>query len=294
MTEISMTRQSSKLSMTTAGVLKRIRRIVAYLMVIIVVGSMAFPLIWMVLSSFKPERELLGYPPTFIPNEWSLAAYQALFKTDFKIWFQNSLLVSVVATFTAVLISAFGAYVLSRARYRFVDWFSRIVLFTYLLPTILLIIPIFRIVITLNLANSLGGLIVVYNSILLPYGLWTLRSYFAGVPHEIEESALIDGATRFQAFYKVVLPQALPGLIATALFAFNVCWNEYLFAVILIGSGKKWTLNPGIQSLVGALSDQSMTVVMAASTLATVPVILLFSILQRYWVAGWGSGAVKG
>jgi len=275
-------------------VMKHLRKFLAYLFVVITLATMAFPLVWMVFSSFKTEREMLSYPPTFFPQEWSLKAYEALLQTDFNLWFRNSLLVSITATVTAVLISAFGAYALSRSRYRGVQWFSRVILFTYLMPTILLLIPIFRIVVQLQLSNSLVGLMVVYNSILLPYGLWTLRSYFAGIPHEIEEAAIIDGATRFQAFIKVVLPQALPGLISTALFAFNVCWNEYLFAVILIGSGKKWTLNPGIASLVGVLSDQSWTVVMAASTMATVPVILLFSILQRYWIAGWGGGAVKG
>ncbi|MBI9046894.1 MAG: carbohydrate ABC transporter permease [Anaerolineaceae bacterium] len=283
-----------KRPITIPTIIKWLRKLFAYVLLLITLGSMAFPLVWMVLSSFKTEREMLSFPPTFFPREWSLKAYQAVLQTDFLIWFKNSMTVSIAATITAVTVSAFGAYALSRSRNRGVQWFSKIVLFTYLIPTILLLIPIFRIVVNLQLSNSLGGLIVVYNSILLPYGLWTLRSYFAGIPHEIEEAARIDGATRFQAFYKVVLPQALPGLVSTALFAFNVCWNEYLFAVILIGSGKKWTLNPGIASLVGALSDQSWTVVMAASTLATVPVIILFSLLQRYWIAGWGGGAVKG
>jgi multiple sugar transport system permease protein len=135
---------------------------------------------------------------------------------------------------------------------------------------------------------------LVYNTILIPYGLWTLRSYFAGIPHEIEEAALIDGATRFQAFYRVVLPQALPGLISTALFAFHVAWNEYLFASTLLWASDKMTLSAGVATLIGTEALYSWSILMAAAVLVTVPVILLFSALQGFLIAGWGGGAVKG
>lgn len=273
---------------------KKILRVLGYLTLIFVLLAFSFPILWMILSSFKTEGEVLGYPPTFFPEEWTLESYRLLLNTDFKIWFRNSLIVASVATLLAVAISAMGAYALARSRNRPIRMFSSLVLFTYMIPSVLLLIPIFRLVVNLRLSNTLLGIIVVYIAILLPFGLWTQRSYFAGIPHEIEEAALIDGATRFQAFYKVVLPQALPGLIAVALFAFNVAWQEYLFASILVGSGSKWTLSPGIANLVGAFGDQSWSMVMAAATLATIPVIIVFTLLQRYLIAGWGGGAVKG
>lgn len=291
-----MKKQKKHLSrrLTWAWLKRKIIRLLGYLALIFVVVAMSFPILWMILSSFKTEGEVLGYPPTFFPQEFTLESYRLLLETDFRIWFRNSLIVASIATTVAVGISAIGAYALVRSRNRPIRTFSGLVLFTYMVPSILLLIPIFRLVVNVQLANSLTGIIVVYIAILLPFGLWTLRSYFAGIPHEIEEAALIDGATHFQAFYKVVLPQALPGLIAVALFAFNVAWQEYLFASILVGSGSKWTLSPGIANLIGAFGDQSWSMVMAASTLATIPVIIIFTLLQSYLIAGWGGGAVKG
>jgi multiple sugar transport system permease protein len=163
-----------------------------------------------------------------------------------------------------------------------------------MVPSILMVIPIFQIVWRLHLSNKLSALLLVYNAVLLPYGIWTLRAYFAGIPHEIEEAALIDGATRFQAFYRVVLPQALPGLISTALFAFHVAWNEYLFASVLLWSSRSMTLSAGVSTLIGETAMYSWSLLMAAAVLVTLPVIVLFSLLQGFLIAGWGGGAVKG
>ena len=277
-----------------ARVIKWVRRLFAYMALILVIFSMAFPLLWMILGSLKTEQEIYLYPPTFWPQEITFQAYFDLLQTtSFGIWFRNSVVVSVVVTFTSVALSAMGAYSLTRFRYRFFEGFSRVVLFAYMVPSILMVIPIFQIVGALKLSNTLQSLFVVYNTILLPYGLWTLRSYFAGIPHEIEEAALIDGAGRFQAFYKVILPQALPGLISTALFAFHVAWNEYLFASILMWSSSNMTLSAGMGTLIGETAMYSWSILLAASVLVTLPVIILFSALQSFLIAGWGGGAVK-
>ncbi|HSA99344.1 MAG TPA: carbohydrate ABC transporter permease [Anaerolineales bacterium] len=285
-----------KRQMRSGAIISRvIRRVAAYLALVMVVISMAFPLIWMILSSFKSEREIYHYPPTIIPQHFTLEAYQGLFRlTAFSTWFRNSVFVSVVVTLIALTLSAMGAYALARFRYGFFRVFSRVILFAYMVPSILMVIPIFQIVWRLQLGNKLSALLLVYNAILLPYGIWTLRAYFAGIPHEIEEAALIDGASRFQAFYKVVLPQALPGLISTALFAFHVAWNEYLFASVLLWSSRSMTLSAGVSTLIGETAMYSWSLLMAAAVLVTLPVVVLFSLLQGFLIAGWGGGAVKG
>ena len=285
-----------KRQMRTGAIISRvIRRVAAYLALVLVVISMAFPLVWMILSSFKSEREIYLYPPTIIPQHFTLDAYRDLFRlTAFSTWFRNSVFVSVVVTLIALTLSAMGAYALARFRYGFFRVFSRVILFAYMVPSILMVIPIFQIVWRLQLGNKLSALLLVYNAILLPYGIWTLRAYFAGIPHEIEEAALIDGASRFQAFYKVVLPQALPGLISTALFAFHVAWNEYLFASVLLWSSRSMTLSAGVSTLIGETAMYSWSLLMAAAVLVTLPVVVLFSLLQSFLIAGWGGGAVKG
>jgi len=256
---------------------------------------MAMPLFWMVLASFKLDGENLSYPPTLIPETWTLNHYKVLFTmTSFPIWFRNSLFVAVGTTISAIAISSMGAYVFSRFRYRFFEIFSRVILFAYMVPTVLLIIPVFIIVHSLKLSNTLYGLILVYNAFHIPYGLWTLRSYFSGIPHEIEEASLIDGCNRWQAFTIVVLPQVLPGIISAALFIFTVSWNEYLYASVLLWSSRSQTLSAGVATFMGELAPSSWGLLMAAGVMITLPLIILFTFLQRYWIAGLGSGAVKG
>jgi len=269
-------------------------RVLAYFLMISFVFGMTAPLYWMAVGSLKPEGENLSYPPTLIPQTWTLEHYQRLFTaTMFPSWFRNSAIVSIGTTVACVAISAMGAYTFTRFRYRFFGLFSRLILFAYMVPSILLLIPVFKIVWSLGLANSLFAVMLTNNAFLIPYGLWTLRSYFSGMPREIEEAALIDGCNRWQAFVKAVIPQALPGIIATALFAFHVAWNEYLFSSVLLWSSKRQTLSAGVATLLGEAPD-SWGLLMAAGVMITLPVIILFSFLQSYLVAGWGGGAVKG
>lgn len=273
---------------------KRGRRVLAYLLLIFVVLSMAFPLIWMIFCSLKPDIENYSYPPTLLPKTFTIQNYVALLKrTQFAVWFRNSLVVSTLTTVLAITVSCLAAYSLSRFRYRAFEIFSQVILWAYMVPNILLVIPMFKLVWSLGLGNSLTALLLVYNAFLVPYGLWTMRSYFAGIPHEIEEAALIDGANRWQALFRVVLPQALPGIISTALFAFHVAWNEYLYASIILSSSRQMTLSAGVATLISDTAIWSWGVLMAAGVLVTVPVILLFALLQRHLVAGWGGGAVK-
>ncbi len=278
-----------------AKTLRIANRAAAYLLLIILVSSMALPLFWMLMSSLKTDGELLSYPPTIFPQKWTLEHYRILFDTTlFPIWFRNSLLVSIGTTLTSIAVSVAGAYAFSRFRYRAFEVFSRVILFAYMVPRVLLLIPVFKIIYSLKLNDSLYGLLLTNNAFLIPYGLWTLRSYFAGIPHEIEEAAWIDGCSRWRAFVHAVLPQALPGIISAALFAFHVAWNEYLFSSVLLWSSNHQTLSAGVATFMGKVGPNSWGLLMAASVMITLPVVILFSFMQSFLVAGWGGGAVKG
>lgn len=260
-----------------------------------IVFVMVFPLIWMVLNSFKSEADFYRWPPALLPQSWTLDAYLQLFtQTNIAIWFRNSVFTAFTVSVISVGISAMGAYSLSRFHYRFFEGFARIILFGYMVPSILLVLPMLIIVHKLGLGNSALGIFVAYQGILVPFGMWLLRGYFAGLPQEIEMAALVHGATRFQAFRLVVLPNALPGLISTALFVFHVAWNEYLFASVLLWQSRRMTLSPGVATLIGEQAIVSWPMLMAAAVVVTVPVIILFSIMQGFLIAGWGGGAVKG
>ena len=270
-------------------------KILAYVVMIGFTFITMIPLIWMILCSFKTNGENLSYPPTIFPQKFTLEHYQLLFKqTSFLIWFKNSFIVTISTTFIAIVISAMGSYAFSRFRNKFFELFSRLVLFAYMIPTVLMVIPVFIIIHALDQSNKLTGLVIVYNAFLIPYGLWTLRSYFAGIPHEIEEAALLDGCSRWQAFTIIVLPQVIPGIISTVLFSFTVCWNEYLYATVLLWSSANQTLSAGVATFMGGDAPASWGLLMAAGVMVTMPVIVLFSLLQKYWVAGLGAGAVKG
>lgn len=291
----SLPHRGSARAFTWRTAMRHLREAGWHALLALIVVVMVFPLVWMLLNSLKSEAEFYAWPPTLLPSEWTLSAYRELFsKTDIAIWFRNSVVISAVVSVVTVAVSAMGAYALSRFRYRFFELFARIILFGYMVPTVLLVVPMLLIVQGMGLGNSTFGILIAYQGILIPFGLWLLRGYFAGLPQEVEMSALIHGATRFQAFRKVVLPNALPGLISTTLFVFHVAWNEYLIASVLLWRSDRMTLSPGVATLIGEQAIVSWTMLLAAAVVITVPVIVLFSVMQGFLIAGWGGGAVKG
>lgn len=272
-----------------------VRRAILLAALVLSVAVMAGPLLWMLLSSFEPDTETAAYPPTLWPQHWTLDNYNNLLTlTQFGRWFLNSAIASVVSTALVVVLATMAAYAMSRFRFPGAELVGRAALLSYMVPPILLVLPIALLVSAVHLANSLGTIAIIYAATLLAFGLWLLRSYFQGVEVETEHAALIDGATRFQAFYKVVVPQVVPGIISTTIFTFNAAWSEYLFASILLNSGSKMTLSPGISTFISQTSVYSWGVLMAAGVLMTIPVILIFIFFQRYLIAGWSSGAIKG
>lgn len=254
------------------------------------------PLLVIAFTSVKPDSETMGYPPTILPHTLTAQPYFDVFKIlPFGQFFMNTVRVSAVSSLLTVLLSATAAYSMTRFRFFATDVMSAFGLAAYMLPGILVILPVLKIVFAFHALDSTTALIVVYTAYFLPFSMWQLRSYFAGIPRELEDAALVDGATRLEAFFLIVLPQALPGLIATWILAFSVAWNEYLFASLILYTPANQTLSAGISHvLVGQLDLYSWGDLMAAAVLMTVPVVLVFVFLQRGLVTGLGGGAVKG
>ncbi len=268
---------------------------VRYALLLLIALICGLPLLWMALNSVKLEPEIWKKPPTFFPQTLTLENYRYIFRsTEIPDFVINSILVSIPTTLLVVLMGASAAYALARLDFPGGRWLSAMAIFCYLIPPILIAIPAVRVISLFQLSGKLIGLIPVYTALFLPFAIWILRSYFAGFPLELEDAARVDGATRFQAIYMVVLPQAIPGMIATALFVFNSAWGEYLFASLLIPSSDQATLSIGIAQLVGRSGqDTFWSVMMAGAIIMVLPVIGIFILLQRYLVAGWGGGAFK-
>ena len=260
-----------------------------------VVFAVAFPLLWMITTALKPQTELFAFPPTLLPKQPTLAYFgRLLFETPFPRYFLNSVVVASATTAVVIVIATLGAHSLVRFDYPGRRLGAQAVLFTYLLPPVVLVLPLYLLMAWLGLVNTLLSLVLAYTTFALPFSLWLLRSFMASIPADIEAAALVDGASRMGAFFDVILPQALPGIISTALFSFILAWNEYLYALILINEDAKKTLPPGVTTMLTGTFNIEWSLLMAASVMMSVPVILAFAFLQKHLTRGFGAGAVKG
>lgn len=270
-------------------------RLGQYGLLLLVLAIADLPLLWIVLTAFKPDQEIVAFPPTIVPKEFTLENFENLFLiSPFSSYLTNSLTVAVATTVLTVALGTVAAYSFTRFRFRFLRGVGELSLFAYMVPPILVLVPIAQILTGLRLSNNLLALIVLYTATLLPFALWVLRSYFHGITVELEQAAMVDGCTRFGAFLRVVVPQAVPGLISTAVFTFNAAWSEYLFASTLMTSPTSLTLSPGLALLLDQTGVYSWGVLMAGSVIVVAPVVVLFIIAQRQLVGGLGEGAVKG
>jgi ABC-type glycerol-3-phosphate transport system permease component len=265
-----------------------------YVLVYGVALLILLPFIWVLLSAFKAESELMRYPPTLMPERWTLQNFVQFFgATSFHVAMFNSGLIAATTTVLAMAVAAPAAYVLARFHNRLFEGIARLFIYTYMIPAILLVLPMYKIFFSLGLGNNLWALTPIYTALVLPLMLWTLRSFFAGVPVELEDAAMIDGATRFQAFCRVVLPQAVPGMIATGIVAINIGWSEYLFAATLLTSPDNMTISPRLASFMGR-GLYNWGWLMAGALAVTGPLIILAAFMQRHLIAGWGAGSLKG
>ena len=253
----------------------------------------AFPLFWMLSTSLKPSGEIFA-TPTLVPRHATLGNFvQLLAETNFAVYFKNSVIVSLTTVVVTLAASAAGAYALTRFAFRGRDTVIRLILATYMFAPIMIIIPFYILVRQLGLVNTRLALVLSYTTFCLPFCLWLLRAFFAGVPLELEEAAMVDGANRARAAWYVTLPLALPGLIAAGIFTFILAWNDFLFALVLITSDELKTLPVGVNDLFKAtIVDWGM--IMAAGVVITVPTNGFFVAVQRYLIQGWGAGGLKG
>jgi ABC-type glycerol-3-phosphate transport system permease component len=270
-------------------------RFLLYLLVVTAVSVVGFPIFWMVVCSFKPSSELYVSPPTLLPHEWVLDNDTQLFaQTSFAIYFANSLIVAVGATLLSLAIGGLGAYSLSRFNFFGMRTFSNLTLVIYMLPEVLIVLPLYIYVVRLGLADTLISLIIANTTFTLPLTLWFLRSYFNAVPASLEESAMIDGCTRLGAMRRVTLPLVLPGIVSVGVFSFNHAWNEFLFALVFISSEKNKTLPLGLATWIGQDNLYSWGMLLASAVLITIPVVIFYLLVQRSLVSGLAEGATKG
>jgi len=262
-------------------------------LIAVALAATLFPFYWMVNTSLKPGTEVFLSPPTFFSRNWSFDAYRIVFETrPMGRYLLNSLIVSLGATALSVFLSALAAYGFTRFFIRGATVFVLFLLFTKMLPETLLIIPYFQIMASLGLVDSYLALILAYSSFALPFSVWMLIGFFRTIPREIDEAAIIDGASRFQAFSRVILPLARPGLVAVALFTFIIAWNSYVWALVLTTNADMFVTSVGVANLVGEYRVQ-WNELMAATVIAAAPVMALYAFLNRHLVSAITSGAVK-
>ena len=273
---------------------KALQKIGYFIFFIFFVSSIAFPFFWQFINSFKTQRDLFSVPPTFWPQVWTLENYiQAFTRQPFLLYIKNSFVIAILSTIIAITVGSLASYSISRTRIKFKKVYLIILLSITLLPPITIINPIYMLMRSLNLLNTYLGLAIVNIVFALPLAVWFLSSFFDTIPEELEESALIDGATIFQAFYKIILPLVAPGIFTVSILVFIAAWNQYLFAQILNPLKIRRTITVGI-----TLYQTDYTVpwgtISAASIIVTVPLIVLVLILQRKIISGLLEGGVKG
>jgi multiple sugar transport system permease protein len=273
---------------------ERLQSAVSYAILLALLLVVVFPFYWMTITSFKGEEQMRSLVSMFWPSPFLTENYtQLLEKTEFLSWYRNSIIVSVSSTFLATAVGTIGAYALARLKFLGRAFMASAVLITYLVPPSILFIPLYAQIRNLGMADSLTGLIAAYPSFTVPFVTWLLMGYFESIPEELEEAAMIDGATRFGAFRRIVLPLAAPGLLAAALYAFTQAWNEFLYALVFITNVKLRTLPVGLSTFITG-DVYGWGYLMAGAVLTTLPVIAAYVYLQRYMVEGLTAGSVKG
>ena len=271
------------------------RRIVTlYLPIAVFLFVLLFPFYWMAITSFKPNEELLSREgnPFWVMQPPLEHFHHLLFETPYTDWMWNTVLVTVTATFASLVASVFAAYAIERLRFRGSKQVGLAIFMAYLVPPSILFIPLAAIVFKLHLFDTRWALILTYPTFLIPFCTWLLMGYFRTIPYELEECALIDGATRWQILVKIVLPLAVPGLISAGIFAFTLSWNEFIYALTFVSSSEVKTVPVGVVTELVEGDVYHWGALMAGALLGSLPVAVMYSFFVEYYVSGM-TGAVK-
>ena len=255
-----------------------------------------FPLLWMVSLSFKDPNTFRSESPTFFPQKWVWTNYDTVFSDSlFTSALRNSIGIAVIATALAVVVAMFAAYAIARLDFPGKKVLLSMALGIAMFPQAALVGPLFNMWRNLGIYDTWIGLIIPYLTFALPLSIWTMSAFFRQIPWEMEQAAQVDGATSWQAFRKVIVPLAAPGVFTTAILTFFFCWNEFLLAISLTSTDRARTVPAAPSFFTGASQFQSpITSIMAASVVVTIPVVIIVLLFQRRIVAGLTSGAVKG
>jgi multiple sugar transport system permease protein len=256
-----------------------------------------FPFYYMVITSLKNDAELydLKAVPFLIQTGVITDHYRYLFfKTEFLTWMKNSLIISVTATSISLVIAILAGYSLARLRFRGVNSFGTAVFITYLVPPTLLFLPLSQVVVWLGISDTIWALIVTYPTFLVPFSTWLLMGYFRTIPKEVEECALVDGASRMQTLLRVVLPMAIPGIVCVTLFGFTLTWNEFTYALTFVSQSANKTAVVGVTADLIRGDIYYWGSLMAGAVLASLPIVIIYVFFLDYYVSGLTAGAVKG
>jgi N,N'-diacetylchitobiose transport system permease protein len=262
---------------------------------LLVLVVMAFPVYWMVATAFKPGVEITSYTPHWLPLHPTLVHFtDAIHRPYFWDDLKNSLIVVSVVVVLSITLAFLAAVAL--AKYRFSGWkiFIVLVILIQMLPQNALIIPLYVVLARYHQTNQLSGLVITYMTFVLPFSIWMLRGFIQGIPKDLEEAAMVDGKSRTGAFVGILLPLVMPGLVATAIFAFIQAWNEFIFAYILLSDQQKQTLTVWLAGFLGTSRGTDWGGLMAGATLTAIPVVIFFVLVQRRIAFGLTAGAVRG
>ncbi|WP_175639336.1 carbohydrate ABC transporter permease [Metabacillus schmidteae] len=272
---------------------KLVNNITAYLILVFFSLIVIIPVFWMLSTSIKNDQAIFTIPPKWIPDEITFQSFSRIW-TDYPFgqYFFNSILVVSAATFISLAFSCLAGYGASRFNFKGKGAFLTFLLVTQMFPSIMLLIPFYKIMQTLGLVNTYLGLILTYISFTIPFCSWMMMGYFNSIPKELDEAAAIDGCSPFRTFLQIIFPLSLPGVAATAIYAFIVGWNEYMFALVLTQSETMKTVPVGIGQLIGQYRIM-WNDMMAASLVATIPLLIFFLFFQKYLISSLTAGSVK-
>ena len=282
---------NNTLSKPVKTTIQRVLLIIALLIGAVYAG---FPVLWMLSSSFKSNTEIFAYPPRLIGETSSFAAYLAVLTSSEKVrFFINSYLVSSLVTLSTLVVGILAGYSFSRYQFKGRKPLNMLIISVQAVPPITLLIPYFGLIVALRLFNTYAALVLTYMVFTLPYAILMMTGYFNTLPRELDEAVMIDGGTSFIALWRVLVPIALPGIVATGIYTFMQAWNEFLFALTLTKTMDMRTVPVGIEMLMGQHAYE-WNEMMAMSVLGCLPVLLLYLFFQRYFIAGMTAGSVKG